>query len=711
MYQLRPEAAKPISLFFGEKFLIIVRGIDWGASSLVFEIINHIHRRDILLRETVFLSFQPKGIHCWFLWWPPYWFSDRVSAWSSVREFCICCDEFRRNRSISRANTFLHSVSLRFSENKLLIFFFAHFEREMEHPTGIDRDDASSSSEVHCEGSVKQEVTDLVKAEDDGTQAAECGSDEADLNAEKLDGISIDLKLPVELKHEMNSPEIEQRSSLKRGYLEDTSMVPGSVKQEADEDDEAKPSKFMKIEKEESFAAQSSFRRNELEEIEIKSEKVGKKMQQAVKFEVKPECGRDIKPVVKSEVNPYLKKDINSEPKFDEKTKIKKDIKSDFKSEAKSKVKDEPGTPIIMESKPISNELKREVKKQADIPWHLQRAPKTGVNDENETKPLIKLEKISVKTKKEVKLEINETEVKDSKLFDFKQNLKIESREDVANQGRTPRDHGFMDNINQQMSSQKNSRNSAENDCGTTSVIIIDSEEEEQQPETLSSGDLSEVTSSSARTIESQITEAVKVTERDSEALHGRKLNEDAALGDGRTLECFQCKKEFPDETTCRNHIQTGCFKRFCCEECGKGFIHRGNLNTHLRIHSGKRPFRCDEPNCGRSFAQSSNLVTHKRIHFGERPFRCLHTGCEKSFTQLSSLIYHKSSHTGMKPYRCHHPGCDSSFALRSTLVVHARTHSGERPYRCNYQSGCEKKFSNKSHLNRHKRLHSNVNF
>lgn len=130
----------------------------------------------------------------------------------------------------------------------------------------------------------------------------------------------------------------------------------------------------------------------------------------------------------------------------------------------------------------------------------------------------------------------------------------------------------------------------------------------------------------------------------------------DEAHKNGINCKCFECQEkygslpllveviekkekteEFVQPSTSYDHSPKPTRKVMKCTHCVKSFTHKGDLNKHLRKHTGEQPFACST--CEKKFGNTSNLARHMRLHSGARPFKC--EFCNKDFSRKDKLDMH----------------------------------------------------------------------
>jgi uncharacterized Zn-finger protein len=133
--------------------------------------------------------------------------------------------------------------------------------------------------------------------------------------------------------------------------------------------------------------------------------------------------------------------------------------------------------------------------------------------------------------------------------------------------------------------------------------------------------------------------------------------------------------------------------------------------NTRNKSSDGERiGFLCTYTNCKKSFAVKSNLVRHKKRHYLEPQFSC-HC-CSKRFFENYALQRHEKTHMDLSNNSSIFPEI-SSFSLPSStekLPISSTRNESTIGFRCTYQN-CNKSFSYKFNLTRHKKRHSEPQF
>lgn len=158
------------------------------------------------------------------------------------------------------------------------------------------------------------------------------------------------------------------------------------------------------------------------------------------------------------------------------------------------------------------------------------------------------------------------------------------------------------------------------------------------------------------------------------------------ADNDGKTnkIQCPQCKQtDFRNWNTLHTHLwrqHNIDMELYSCEQCNfKTPVLSRMINTHLKIHSDERNFKCDQ--CDKAFKNTKQLKNHRRIHNGLVVIqKCVH--CDTLFYNQKHMRNHiRSIHDKNVKYKC--DICELIFSSVKAKQTHMLNHQKATKLKC----------------------------
>ena len=170
------------------------------------------------------------------------------------------------------------------------------------------------------------------------------------------------------------------------------------------------------------------------------------------------------------------------------------------------------------------------------------------------------------------------------------------------------------------------------------------------------------------------------------------------------------CGKSFATARTINFHIETihSGDNPYSCEYCGKSFNRSGNRNTYVEtVHKTGPPLLC--PHCGKLVKHTNTMDSHvKHVHkINDEKFTC--EECGKVYRTKKDIQVHMRYHLpediklamkekAMEKYKCN--SCDKGFIDSTRLKWHeASRHTGIKSFICQH---CPKSYFRSDHLKTH---------
>lgn len=185
---------------------------------------------------------------------------------------------------------------------------------------------------------------------------------------------------------------------------------------------------------------------------------------------------------------------------------------------------------------------------------------------------------------------------------------------------------------------------------------------------------------------------------------------------DFRSYHCGQCSLKYCTQSALNKHCASahapGATEELTCPKCPLKFNAVFKLRRHLKIHDGKKLYACKI--CWRRFTQSGSRQRHVLSTHGpnKRLWTCV--DCLKPFLHKQNLQIHvRTHHSGAQDFSC--PRCIGSFTTQKQLSLHKMQHpTQESALKPRFQCGMNCRpdgYATKSSLAQHLKttLHSRL--